>query len=559
MEKTKLHFGISLDGRMVDFEAVAKIGEQDISSGQRISLGPHRLTMTHPKAEAYSTKLFTWYGGHDLGTVKLKRSQGTLQVTLNRPAKRLKIHGPDWGLVITNSSGGSWVIPTDRYQVDAEFAFTKAQEYGVISASSICTVRIAPGFGNVHITSSHPDTSFRLKGRGSGADISGTLPAIVDELPIGSYDLTTERLGDEQTQTVLISADQTNEVLAAFSYGALTLDSEPQGATVFDHNGRERGRTPVSYPEMQQGTWRFRLEREGYEPLLALVEIHANKTNLFQTNLVSRQYVAAMRTAHDYFAAGQYADAGKFAEEALGHKPGDIVAASLKREATGLDHVASAKTHADRTDFTSAIKELNAAAEFLPENAEVKVLVARYSDQRREVEKREAERRAKERADEERQAKITKLKIWLATECRRYNGFEAFSLHVLSSTNDVKAVGKVLPNAMTTEAPVFEMIRYEWQHGGFIMDYKQKVFDGSRECVIVGTDVSTNECVVCYRVIESQTPHGFNWAGGLISGQFTTEEDRNGERAARFQKQIKEGAQMVEERIRKVIELAGRE
>jgi hypothetical protein len=71
--------------------------------------------------------------------------------------------------------------------------------------------------------------------------------------------------------------------------------------------------------------------------------------------------------------------------------------------------------------------------------------------------------------------------------------------------------------------------------------------------VVIAGQVSTNECLICFRVIENQTPHGFSWAGGLISAQLTTEEDRNGQRAARFEQQVKEGAQLVEERIREAI------
>jgi len=65
--------------------------------------------------------------------------------------------------------------------------------------------------------------------------------------------------------------------------------------------------------------------------------------------------------------------------------------------------------------------------------------------------------------------------------------------------------------------------------------------------------VSTNECVICFRVIEGQTPHNFSWAAGLITAQLTTEGDRNGERAARLQQQTREGEKIVEERIRRAV------
>jgi tetratricopeptide (TPR) repeat protein len=333
----------------------------------------------------------------------------------------------------------------------------------------------------------------------------------------------------------------------------LTLETDPEGATVIDNNGQQRGRTPLTLPDLPEGAWRFTVEREGYEPLTAEVWINSNQSNYFQTNLVSHQYAAALRLARDYLAAGQYEEAVRSAGEALRHKAGDTAATSLKREATGRNHLARAKTFAESADYTSAIQELKSASAFFPENAQIKDLVASYAEKQKDVLEREAQKKAKERAAEQRQAGINGLKMTLAIECRRYSGFEAFAVHELSTTNDVREVAKVLPRAMTIESPIFEMARYEWQHDDFVMDYRQKVLDGSRQCVIVGGQMSTNECVICFRVIEGQTPHGFSWAGGLISAQLTTDADRNGERAARFQQQVKEGEQMVEERIRRTL------
>jgi tetratricopeptide (TPR) repeat protein len=350
-----------------------------------------------------------------------------------------------------------------------------------------------------------------------------------------------------------VFADKTNEVLVTFSYGMLTLETEPEGAIVFDANDQRLGMTPMQLSEVHEGAWRFRFDREGYKPVTAAIWIYPNTTNSLQTNLVTPQYAATMRMARDYMSAGRYEEAIKSADEALGYIGNDEGAMSLKRKATGLGHMEQAKILAQQGNFATAIVELKSASEFFPQNAQIDELIASYSEQQKKLEEREAEKKAKERAEEQRRARIDSLKMRLAIESRRYSGFEAFVLHELSSTNDIKNLAKVLPGAMTVEVPAFEMIRYEWQHDDFIMDYKQKVFDGSRQCVIVGGQLDTNECVICFRVIESQTPHGFSWAGGLISAQLTTDEDRNGERAARFQKQIKEGSQMVEERIRRAI------
>jgi tetratricopeptide (TPR) repeat protein len=555
MEKTLLTFNVSLEGKSIEYETVAELDGQPISSASRISLGSHIFRLGHTKAETFSTNLFTWYGGHDFGMVDLKRAKGTLQVTLNRQAKDLNIRGAEWKLDLKDSSGGSWIVPTDTYDVEVQFAYSAARGRTVVSANSTSMVRIAPPFGAIHLASSHSDTKYRLRGGNDNVNVDGKLPAAVDGLPAGKYELTTERVGEQKTQAVSVVADKTNEVLVTFSYGMLMLETEPEGAIVFDANNQRLGMTPMQLSEVHEGAWRFRFDREGYEPVSADVWIYPNTTNSLQTNLVTLQYAAAIRMARDYVSAGRFEEAIKSADEALGYIGNDTAAMSLKREATGRGHMEQAKILAQQDNFPTAIVELKSASEFFPQNAQIEELIASYSEQQKKLEEREAEKKAKERAEEQRRARTNSLKMRLAIECRRYSGFEAFAVHELSSTNDIKNLAKVLPGAMTVEVPAFEMIRYEWQHDDFIMDYKQKVFDGSRQCVIVGGQLDTNECVIYFRVIESQTPHGFNWAAGLISAQLTTEEDRNGERAARFQKQIKEGAQMVEERIRRVLGL----
>src|SRR2546430_1194612 len=60
LEQTVLRFSPVLQGRSVDYEASASIDGRRISSGERIPLGWHAFSISHPKAEMYSTNLFIW-------------------------------------------------------------------------------------------------------------------------------------------------------------------------------------------------------------------------------------------------------------------------------------------------------------------------------------------------------------------------------------------------------------------------------------------------------------------------------------------------------------------
>ena len=84
MEITRLNFNVTLQGQAI-FSNTTFDGKPAFS-GQKIPLGNHTFTVTHPKGETFSTDMFIWYGEHDLGTIDLKRTMGTLSVTANPPA-----------------------------------------------------------------------------------------------------------------------------------------------------------------------------------------------------------------------------------------------------------------------------------------------------------------------------------------------------------------------------------------------------------------------------------------------------------------------------------------
>jgi hypothetical protein len=74
-EQTRLTFAVTLLDRGITEEAVVRLGDNPAVSGQRVSLGWHKLTISHPKAEPFLTNLFIWYGERDLGKIALRRAQ----------------------------------------------------------------------------------------------------------------------------------------------------------------------------------------------------------------------------------------------------------------------------------------------------------------------------------------------------------------------------------------------------------------------------------------------------------------------------------------------------
>jgi len=556
MEQTRLTFSVSLEGQTLYSDATPTFDGKPAFSGELISLGSHTFTVTHPKGETFSTNLFTWYGGHDFGRIVLKRAKGTLVIQSNPRAARLIVLGPEFTKTLTNSTGGTLLVPSDSYAIEATYSFSEQRDNAVVSANGISIVRIAPRFGTVHIASSHSNTTYRLAGKGNSVWVSGELPGTIGELPVGDYEVMAERRGERQTKALWVSTGRTNEAFFKYEYGAVTLESDPTGATVLESNGHPLGTTPLTVLELRPGACQFSLQLEGFEPAMAALDVITDQTNRFEANLVSRSYTAALGAAQRYFAAGQFEQAAESAGEALKHKAGDAAAISLQREGTGFSHLALARMDEQRGDFTAGIMEANAALESIPDNADAKQLLSDLESRQRQREDLEARQLAEKRVTEERRKRIDEVRSRLDIESQRYDSMNSYARHELMATNAVKKIGEVVQDEMRNRPPVFEISRYDWlQSNTFLIDANQNLPDGSRQCVVVGAQISQNETLICFKVIESQTSHTHSASllGGLVQAQVTTDADRSGERAARFQEQIREGAPMVEQRIRRAI------
>jgi tetratricopeptide (TPR) repeat protein len=563
MERTRLNFSLALAGR--DVRSEATLDGKPVMSGERISLGRHTFVVTDLKTESFATNLFIWYGGRDFGRIDLKRATGTLSIQSFPRAARLIIRGPEFSAVLTNSSGTNLVVPSDRYDIEATFAFSEETATAVVSGKGSGTVKIAPRFGAAHFVSSHSNTAFRLDGKNNAVRVNGELPATIDELPAGDYELAAERRGERQTQTVWITAGQTNDVFVEYKYGAATLETEPAGARV-EADGRERGTTPLTLTELRPGIWEFALQRDKYETVIATLKVSANETNHFQTNLVNRGYAAALRSARNYFDDGRYDEAAQSANEALQHNPDDSVATTLRREAMGLSHLVGARMYGKRAEFAAAVAELNSALESIPGNPEAKQLLAEYT--KREADRVEAEKkRAAELSEQERkqreaesaerktQAQIKELHEAFNVLLRGVEKSAQFQEQELVTTNVASSFGLAVKQALGSGNPTFKIVRFEQPRPDiFALQARQTIFPGYRDCFVVGSQVRDAETRILFKVLEYEQPAPGNLLGGLL--RLTAEVKTSNqdprvarENAERFEARIKEGVNLVTERI----------
>jgi hypothetical protein len=383
MEKTRLNFTATLAGQTPFPEATATFDGKPIFSGQQIPLGHHQFAVTHPKGESYSTNLFIWYGAHNFGTIGLKRTMGILAVTTDPPADSLVIRGPEWSVALTNSSGLTKSVPTDVYEIEAEYPRWQKKNEANVFANQTTPCNIAPHFGGLQLGGNQSDATFQLQAADGQLVSDGKLPVTLTGLPAGDYKLTATHHGHQRTETLAVKADTTTDAQFDFQYGTVVFETSPAGVAVVTDNGRNCGETPLTLVELLPGNWTFTLQRSGYQPVPVSLKVEASQTNFVRTNLVSETYLHAVNAARQYLAAADYDRALQAADDALAVKPDDASAMTLQQEAAGLGHLQRAKALAYKQDYIAGGKELTLALPSLPDNGEIKELIVSYKQQER--------------------------------------------------------------------------------------------------------------------------------------------------------------------------------
>jgi tetratricopeptide (TPR) repeat protein len=557
MDRTRITFGVSLHGQEV-FGIRATLDGKQVMSGEHISLGRHVFIVSHEKGVPFTTNLFTWYGGHNLGKVDLSRAMGTLNVWSEPKAAWVSIRGPEFQKVLTNTFGGSFAVPTDRYDIDARYAFNEETATADVGGNVTSSARLAPMIAKAQVKCSQSNTKFFLRSKTASVQVGGDLPASIEDVPCGSYELMFERLGQREVQNVSVVFGRTNLFEFAFSYGAAIVETEPSGAEVLDSSRRLLGKTPLVLTELRAGAWQFSLEKSEHEAALLTVDVVVGQTNHTRTNLLTERFATSIRAARTHLASRQYAEALEAAKLALAENPNDQSAKEIAKQSSGMRCLDRGKSLANRGAMTEAIEEMGKCLEILPENNEAKTLLADYTARKGQIEEETRASEAKQQTAAERSARIEEARKHLQSACSRYDNAALFSKQELFATNDVQRIGDTINRVLKETPHKFDVHKYEWTPSkAFVLEAKEDVSDGFRQAVVVGTQCQTNECFICFKVIEFQTPHSVNILNGLITAHLTTPGDTNGERKTRYQIQIAEGAPMLNAKVLRAIREAG--
>jgi tetratricopeptide (TPR) repeat protein len=378
MERTRVYFSLTLEGRDVLNEATAVLDGRPVASGDNISLSSHHLTVTHPKTEPFTTNFSGWYGRHELGRIPLTRARGNLNVTAEPAAKWIAISGPEFSLTLSNSTGTNVLVPTDAYQVSVRYARWAETRDLPVSAGRITSYGFNPQFGVIALTGNALPAAYEILDSKGNFLQRGDVPVTVTEVPSGRYEIQVAHGNHQLRQEIVVSGNQTNDATFHFAFGAARFESTPPGAGVYATNGIYLGTTPVTVTELPPATADYRLQLNGYERATVTVTVVEDQTNSARATLVSQSYLGSMQLARQELAAGNYRNALYAVEQALIAKPGDAEALNLQTTVRGRAQVQEAKDLAKQGDYLAAGKKLAEALATLPEDAEAKSLQAEY-------------------------------------------------------------------------------------------------------------------------------------------------------------------------------------
>jgi len=548
LERTRIYFSFFLQETNVLPDAVVSLDGQQVASGDKISLGAHRFTITHRKTENFATNFFAWYGRHDFGKLNLKRGMGTLNVTAEPAAKVITITGPEFSLTLHDSIGTNVLVPTDAYHVSARYTRRSDERNYEVTAANSTQCIFAPHMGTISISCNESPASYQLLDGNGNLIEKGDVPALLTELPSGRYEVRVVHHNWEVKHEVSVSDKETNDEPFHFSFGAARFESVPFGAQVFTTNGTYLGTTPAVVTELLPSTADYRLQLNGYDAATVSITVVENETNSASATLVSLSYIGSLRTAKQDMESGNYKNALAALEQALIAKPGDTDALNLQTTAKGRELVQEAQAFAKRGDFISGRGKLQAALEILPDDPQAKNLLADYKTH-------EAEQTAN--------LKQKQTRDLFDQVCKKNRVAGLFEGHeVLAPAKSPEEVRDALVKNCETVAPKLKVTVNRLVEDGIYeltmtQSSENPLIPYRRECLIIIGKGKDDQAMVLFKMLEFQRKPTANLAEAVLGGNNENEWvplDPSRQMTEAHAEQIRVGLRMMLKKINDAIQ-----
>ena len=376
-------------------------------------------------------------------------------------------------------------------------------------------------------------------------------------VPTGVYRVEANWANYDDNKEVTVSAGSGGALRLAPPLGAVTVESDPSGATVVGSNGGKLGTTPLTVPELRPGMWKGEIRLDGYIPVPVSLEVTASETNSFRTNLVNWQYSQAMESARAFFAAGDGERTLDALSSALKARPDDPDAMALKEKAETLQQESTVAKHLRQADEMLATKdysgvrtEAEAVLKLVPGNDRALALINELA--RREQEDKQREQ---EQAEAWRQERLALPKKTFDFALGQTAEAPLFETHELQAALPVTQVQTALVRELET-APAFQVVRINGTAPeAFALSARQEVPGGSRACVIAGAQTGDGETRIFFKVMEYKKKTSVSFQGQLTfnTSYVPIDPSKANDLTEKQKAQLSQGATMVEERVRRAV------
>jgi tetratricopeptide (TPR) repeat protein len=501
LEKTRLYFSFS-----TSYSVAVTLDGKPFQSGDNISLGKHHFVISGDKTDPFVADLSIWYGRHDLGSIQLKRSYGTLSVNATPAAQSISISGSEFSTNLQNSSGATFTVPTDSYNVSVQYKHWNNSQTETVTREGNAPVNFAPHFGGLNVSANYKNATFQLQDASGQQIESGDFPKTLTEIPAGAYQLFAMHGNHRLQKVVTVTAGATSDAAIEFQFGKAVFESSPSGAAVYGDDRSYWGQTPLELPEVTPQTLHFQIELNSYQSVSGALNVAANQTATFRTNLVSFNYINAMSDALNNMAQGNYEQALTLINQAIQSKPDDADALALQKKIDVAANIQQAERWATgRSNYVSAVKFLNKALAIEPDNERAKSLLADYQPRITEQLQHEKELARLNAPKEAFDATLGQSK---------YAGANLFKAGKFTTGKSAKDIGTPINNALTNAG--WTVTRFDYPVPDiFVVEVKQTYFGGMRQGVVIGGQITDNQTEILCKVMEYESVHNISIQGFL--------------------------------------------
>ena len=495
-----IQFAVSIEGRAGHPDYFARLNDKPFEPGHSSGLGDRRLVIQAQDAEPFSTNVFVWYGGIDLGRITLARTRGTLDLNV-KPAAQVTVKGEETNQTFIATTHESVPLPTGRYKVSAQFARLKVEDEVVIRAHDYRRLSINPGIVAFHLTSQPTNAEFELQSEAPrDITIRSNTPALLSDLPAGDYSLRIWQ-GDyrKYVPVRLIAAEPTNELAVAFDYAQLTITSEPTGAEISVGENR-LGVTPATL-RLRPDSSRIALSKDGFTGTNLLLVLRGSETQTVSVTLLSLAYLEAVKGAEGELSsfAPDYGRALAAVEKALQIRPTDSAALTLKRTIQFGQQFQNARQSEQNGDRATALAQIEEALKLRPDDREAlafKENLKRVQQQADERRKRE-ERQAAEAKAAARLAHPQKILQTISDNLRYANLFQSQTMPAAGKVDEVL----VKVQRALKQKPEWSFVPQRRDSDTVVIHGELNSIGAKRHLIMILGQTTDTDVVICFKLI----------------------------------------------------------